>query len=131
MRVEPGGKSLREALGTSVGGNAEVQSQGARWAKEGRGLHPADPPRRCEGVSWASRLLRGTPAASGLSLTLLIPQPHVSPLTGRLLPYPRLGRLGSASLGVAGRGAAETSTALLCPTFTQAGALLAQIKALL
>lgn len=59
-----------------------MQSQGARWAKEGRGLHPADPPRRCEGVSWASRLLRGTPAASGLSLTLLIPQPHVSPLTG-------------------------------------------------
>lgn len=100
-----------------------MQSQGARWAKEGRGLHPADPSRRCEGVSWASPLLRGTPAASGLSLTLLIPQPHVSPLTGsfRIPDW-----AGWVQLLWGG-----TSTALLCPTFTQAGALLAQIKALL
>ena len=103
MRVEPGGKSLREALGTSVGGNAEVQSQGARWAKEGRGLHPADPPRRCEGVSWASRLLRETPAASGLSLTLLIPQPHVSPLTGSFRIPDWAGRVQLLSEGDAGR----------------------------
>ena len=64
-----------------MGENAEVQSKGERWGKEGRGLHPADPPRRREGVIWASQLLRGTLASSGLFLTVIIPQPHVSPLT--------------------------------------------------
>lgn len=81
MRGEPGGKSLSEALGESVGENAEAQSEGARWRKEGRGLRPADPPSRREGVIWASQLLRGTLASSGLFLAVIIPQPHVSPLT--------------------------------------------------